>query len=135
MAALPKNYYPNTKVIGLTLIEVLIALAIASIALTAIIKAVTENISGTNYLQNKTMGMWVGQQVLNQVRAGVLVLPSSSDKRKEFTELLDKKWYWQAWQEDSANQRIKHIFVRVSASDDEDAKQIITMETYVYHQE
>ena len=54
---------------GFTLLEVLIALAIISIALTAIIKASSQNIKDTAYLEDKAIANWVGLEVMNEVKA------------------------------------------------------------------
>lgn len=64
---------------GFTLIEVLIALAILSISLTAIIKATSQNIKDTAYLQEKTLALWVGLNELNEARAGYIRLPEQPD--------------------------------------------------------
>src|SRR5690242_19316519 len=91
------NHFRNQR--GLTLIEVLIALAIVAIALTAVIKATSEDIRATNYLRNKTMAMCAGQYVMNAVQTGVIKLETSNE-RKEM-EILNKKLYWQANQEET----------------------------------
>lgn len=120
---------------GMTLVEVLIALAIVAIAMTAISKAISENIRATAYLQDKTLSMWVGQYIINEIRAGVLKLPDSADKLKDSIEMLNKNWYWQAYQEETPNLRIKKILVNVYATDDEEAEPIMMLESYVYRDE
>ena len=99
---------------GFTLIEVLIALAILSIALTAIIKSTSENIKNTAYLQNKTIATWVGTEIINEMRAGVLPIPTTDTVEQE-TEMLGKKWVWQAETTSTPNPRIKKIIVTVKA--------------------
>lgn len=120
--------------LGLTLIEVLVALAIISIAMTAVIKAASQNIRGTNYLQDKTIATWVGQEVLNQIRVDVLVVPNGN-KLKEKAYALNKEWYWEASEETTTNKRIKKIEVNVFKSTDENtnnASPIVTLIGYVY---
>ena len=121
---------------GLTLIEVLIGMAIVSIALAAIIKTTTQNIQATKYLQDKTMATWVGQQVLNEVRVGVLTLPSTNDLKQK-TVLLGRDWYWESSQEETANSRIKKITVNVYAHEnvDQDEFPLINLESYIYGKE
>jgi general secretion pathway protein I len=127
--------YHSCSTLGLTLIEVLIALAIISIAMTAVIKASSQNIRSTAYLQNKTIAMWVGQQALNEVRAGVLKLPNS-DTTKETTNMLGHEWYWEVDQAETPNKRINQIRVRVFADEkDEESTPLLTLETYLYHAE
>ena len=119
---------------GFTLIEVLIALAIVSIAMTAIIKAATQNIRGTNYLQDKTIALWVGQQVLNEARVGLLTLPENSNKQNEKTMMLGQDWYWQAVQEETPNSHIQKITVTVFKRED-DTVPLINLESYLSHEE
>lgn len=120
---------------GMTLIEVLIALAIVAIAMIAVIKATGQNIRGTNYLQDKTIAMWVGQQVVSEARIGMLVIPNPPDKLKQTTKMLGEEWYWQASLADTPNKKIKKIQVKVFAedTDDDDATPIINLESYKYN--
>ena len=122
---------------GLTLIEVLIALAIISIALTAIIKATSQNIRSTNYLQNKTIAMWIGQQVMNEARVNLLNLSGADNKLQQQTTMLGQDFYWQASQEDTANSKIKMVKVDVfnKEPDNDDVTPLVSMESYIYHAE
>jgi len=125
------------KQLGLTLIEVLIALAIVSIAMTAVIKATSQNINSTGYLQKKTIAMLVGQQVLNEARAKILKVGGSSGSQKLKTEMLGSDWYWQTREEETPNNRIKKMIVKVyeNEDDEEEASSIITLESYIYNDE
>lgn len=122
---------------GLTLIEVLIALAIVAIAMTAIIKATSQNIRGSTYIKDKTIAMWVGQQVLNEARIGLLQPSKDSEKLKAKTKMLNADWYWDLSQSETPNKRIKKVEVRVFTHevDNDDESPTITMETYIYHAE
>lgn len=117
---------------GLTLIEVLIALAIIGIAMTAIIQATTQTIRHTAYLQNKTIALWVGERVLNEARLDLITLPDAPDKRKQMLTMLGQDWYWQAGQEVTANKRIYKITVDVFTQKDEKTP-VISLESYRYH--
>ncbi|HLB58283.1 MAG TPA: type II secretion system minor pseudopilin GspI, partial [Gammaproteobacteria bacterium] len=77
---------------GFTLIEVLIALAILSIALTAIIQSTSQNIKDTLYLQNKTIAIWVGSELIAEVEAGILKVPAAPDKLTQEVEMLEQEW-------------------------------------------
>ncbi|HEX4045000.1 MAG TPA: type II secretion system minor pseudopilin GspI [Gammaproteobacteria bacterium] len=135
MAILPVKLYPKRKIRGLTLIEVLIALAIISIALTAIIKATSQSIRATDHLQNKTIAMWIGERLLNEARMGLLVLPEDEDTARKSLFVLDKTWYWQGYQTATDNQHIKKIVVQVFARDTEEQTPLIQFESYVTHYE
>lgn len=118
---------------GLTLIEVLIALAIVGIAMTAVIKAASQNIHATAYLQNKSIATWVGQEILNEARVGTLSLPNPPDTLKEKTMMLGQTWYWEAHKESTANKHILKLSVDVFNHEPEsDDAPIATLETYTY---
>lgn len=119
---------------GLTLIEVLIALAIVGIALTAVIKTTSQNIRSTTYLQDKTIALWVAQLVLNEARTGVVKLPDPPDKKTDEMTMLNRKWYVEASQQATANKRIEKVAVKVFRHKNEDEETpIIDLETYIYN--
>jgi general secretion pathway protein I len=86
----------NPSIVGFTLIEVLIALAILSIALTAMIKATSQTIKNTIYIQEKTIAHWVGLKVMNEALSGFITLPTQSDSLSDTTEMLGENWDWEA---------------------------------------
>lgn len=98
---------------GFTLIEVLVAMVILSIALTAIIKSTMQNIKDTLYLQNKTIALWVGNQVINEVQAGLHKLPMAPDSLKHKSIMLNETWSWEASLKPTPNPRIQEITVTV----------------------
>ena len=119
---------------GLTLIEVLVALAIVSIAITAIIKAASENIRSTNYLQTKTIALWVAQEVTNEVRAGIIKSPGLGQPVRQSTTMLQQRWYWELSEEATANTVIKRVIVKVyNHEPDNETASLITLESYITH--
>jgi general secretion pathway protein I len=120
----------------MTLIEVLIALAIIGIALTAVIKATSQNIRGTGYLQNKTIALWVGQEIMSEVQLGILNVADKRDKEATKIIMLGQEWFWQASEEASANVRIKKILVKVYAHEPgDDESPLIDLDGYRYHEQ
>jgi len=105
---------------GFTLLEVLIALAILSIALTAIIKSSMQNIKDTYYLQEKNMATWVATEVVNEVRVGVLKLPASPDSLEQNREILGKEWLLKASLFKTNSPKIHEIHVAVYRKNDEE---------------
>lgn len=117
---------------GLTLIEVLIALAIISIAMTAIIKAASQTIRATDYLQRKTIALWVAREVTQEVRAGIVKLPGAGESISQSRTMLNQTWFWQMDEADTNNEQIKKITVTVYDHEpDADTASIVTLETYV----
>jgi general secretion pathway protein I len=81
---------------GFTLIEVLVALVILAIALTAVIKATNDNIRMLDYLQQRTLSHWVALNVLAEMQTGLQKLPSDGNDISGQTILLNETWYWSA---------------------------------------
>lgn len=98
---------------GFTLIEVLIALMIIAIAMTAIIKATAEDIRTTTYLKNKTASYWVAMNVMNEMRAGAMTLPEDGASLSGDENMLGKTWHYEARLASTANARIHQLRVRV----------------------
>jgi general secretion pathway protein I len=136
MVRLPGKIYSSRTSSGLTLIEVLIALAIVGIAMLAVIKAVSQNIRATQHLQQKSIALWLGQSVLNEARAGVFAANRSSGSQSK-TTMLGQTWYWQLATEETPNPRITKLKVQVftSESDQEQESPILTLESYRYQQD
>lgn len=116
---------------GFTLIEVLIALAITAIAVTAVIKATSQNIRSTGYLQNKTIAMWVGEDVINRARLGLITLSDEEGEEKESMNMLGQTFYWQGKQEQTPNKRIYQLNVKVFANENEESP-LINLTGYRY---
>jgi general secretion pathway protein I len=131
-----KIYLKQQRHDGLTLIEVLIALAIVGIAMLAVIKAVSQNIRATHYLQQKTVALWVAQSILNEAKAGVLAVDHSSGNQAT-THALGQDWHWQLFSETTPNPHIFKLMIKVFAteSDQEADSAILTLEGYQYNQE
>jgi len=123
----------SQKQAGMTLIEVLVALAIIGIALTAVIKAASQNIRATDYLQNKTIALWVGSKVMREAQLGIIGVGGPEGLRQEQT-MLGRDWFWHAEITTTANARIKKIRVRVyeREPEDDDASALIDLDGYAY---
>ena len=121
-------YMRNNK--GFTLIEVLIALAILSIALTTIIKFTSQNIRDTTYVQNKTIANWVGTQVINEVRVGLLKLPQPPDPLEQETQMLGQAWSWKAYLAATPNTHIQEIHIDVFQKTGH--RKMISLVSYLY---
>lgn len=121
------------RMAGFTLIEVLVALAIIAIAMTAAIKAASTDIMGISHLQEKTMAMWVGEQAMNEARVGLIDMTSSEGVHRE-TRLLNRNWYWVLTQETTPNPRIREYIVTVYASklDEEQDQSSARLNSYVF---
>lgn len=130
----PARYLKPFTTNGFTLIEVLVALAIIAIAMTAIIHTVSQNIRSSAYLKDKTAAAYVAQQVLNEARLGLLPLPAGMDKLTQKTDMLGNDWYWTIHRTETPNPHIVKLTVNVYSRDPEqdEIMETVAMEAYAY---
>ncbi len=98
---------------GFTLVEVLVALAILSIALSALLWTSSETSRNLFYLRDKTIAHWVAMNVTAEARLGLLALPASPGLKKEEAKALGAEWMWQANVEKTKVENILRINVQV----------------------
>lgn len=79
---------------GFTLIEVLLALAVIAIALTALLKATSQDVVNTERIKEKTISHWVAMQGVNMIQLGLLTVPPQ--EITQITTLFGQRWYWRA---------------------------------------
>ena len=80
---------------GFTLIEVLLALAVIAIALTALLKATAQSVAHTQQIKDKSISHWVAMQAVAAVQLG-LVSPGFNQPVSEVTKMLGQRWYLRA---------------------------------------
>jgi len=97
---------------GFTLFEVLIALAILAISLTAMIKASSENTVNTAYLRNKYLASLVAANKMNELQLlqNWPVTGNSNGK----TELGKYTWKWNIKIETTPDSRLRRVIIDIS---------------------
>ena len=89
---------------GFTLVEVLIALVILSISLTAIVKATSSDIENTFYLKQKALAHLVAYESKQLIELNAINFNGNSSSQE--TKLGEHTWQWHA---DKINTNIKGI--------------------------
>ncbi|MGL6260646.1 type II secretion system minor pseudopilin GspI [Vibrio sp. WXL103] len=115
----------KSKSAGMTLIEVLVALAIFSTAAIAVIRSVSQHINTLSYLEEKTFAAMV---VDNQM-AAVMLDPSKLSAKKGTEELAGRTWYWQVTPVSTSDNLLRAFDVSVSA--EEGGSTLVTVRSYV----
>lgn len=77
---------------GFTLIEVLVALAVLTIALAAVMRAISQSIDTSASLRDRTISMWVAQNrlVTHQIQRDFPALDTTEGE----SEMAGKVWRW-----------------------------------------
>ncbi len=96
---------------GFTLIEVLVALAIIAIALTAIIKASSSDIEDSIYLQNKNIAVILANNILSEAKLG-LISPATNQP----TKLLNTDLYWTLIKNTTPDVHVQQLTVTIKSA-------------------
>lgn len=78
---------------GFTLIEVLVALAVASLALLALARAGSGALETQAGLEQRTLALWVADNRLAEIR---LLRPVQAGTSRGSTTLGERQWRWQS---------------------------------------
>ncbi len=78
---------------GFTLLEVMVALAVLAIGMSALIKASSSATANTAYLNERTLASWVASNVLTELQLSGQ-FPALGDKRGT-TLMANHEWHWQ----------------------------------------
>lgn len=98
---------------GFTLIEVLLALSIIAIALTALIKATAQTVANTSRIKEKSISHWVAMQGVSMIQLGLLTVPANQEIT-QVTNMLGQRWYWRAKLQSTAIKHMQQINITVS---------------------
>ncbi|WP_070968247.1 type II secretion system minor pseudopilin GspI [Vibrio sonorensis] len=109
---------------GFTLIEVMFALFIFSIAAVATIRSVTQHINTLSFLEEKTFASMVADNQLALVH-----LKGSVAKRNGMEEMAGRKWYWTVVPVETVGDLLQGFDVSVATS--ADSSPVITVRSYV----
>lgn len=89
----PNNSLGQTrKQAGLTLIEVLVALAIFALTATAIVKAAGDNLVGVGQIEHITFATWVANNRLSHLQIDTTWPVKNNQSGEE--EMAGQIWYW-----------------------------------------
>ena len=100
---------------GFTLIEVLVALVVVAVAMTAAILAVSERTRDGTYLRDKTLAHWIAMNIITErrLRAQAPALGKTSDE----VEYAGRKWRWTLLVDRTAVDTMRRLDVSVRAAD------------------
>lgn len=101
---------------GFTLIEVLIALAILAISLTAIVKATSSNVKNTKRVEEQAISHWVQMHAIAMLQLKLLAPDTSVISQK--TRFLNQSWFWQAKIEKTTLPNVTRAIIRVSKTNE-----------------
>ncbi|QYJ77124.1 type II secretion system minor pseudopilin GspI [Shewanella zhangzhouensis] len=125
-----RNRYLNSR--GMTLLEVMMALVIFSIAAISLTKSMSEMMGNLPILEERTLAQWVAdnQMVDAKLEKG---FPSIGKKDGE-VELAGRTWYWRKEVVKTTDDNFRMIRIKVS-DDDRYSRTLAEISTYVFKRE
>ncbi len=96
---------------GFTLIEVVVALAVISIGLAAVIKTAGVVTKNTAHLNERTIAMWVAQNAMAEFELELESEPNKESQGQE--EMAGVEWHWQKEIKATEDPDIKRVEIQV----------------------
>ena len=114
---------------GMTLLEVIVALAVFSIAAISITKSLSEQMANMPILEERTLAQWVADNQMVEARLET-TFPELGKKEGQ-TELAGKDWYWRKEVIKTTDDNFRMI--RISISDDDRYQRTVAqVSSYVF---
>lgn len=104
---------------GFTLLEVLVALVILAVALTAVLFATNQNTRTAAYLKEKTTASWVGANIFNQLQLGLQPIAKNLAEKTGTEFMLKQQWDWVAHFQITPDKSAIRTEIAVSRHEDE----------------
>lgn len=117
---------------GFTLLEIMVALVILAIALSAASFAISRNAQNATYIDQKTAAHWVAMNIISkeQLKALQPNFYGGGEDNGE-TTMLNYTWYWKSQVETVAADHTYRISVDVSQK--QNGPPVDHLEGYFYH--
>ena len=100
---------------GFTLVEVLVALMVVALGLTALMVTVSGTARSSGYLRDKTLAQWIGLNRVAEVRLNVNKFAQNTDTAD--VDFAGRTWHYDTRYFDTSIATMKRVVVRVYAGD------------------
>ena len=108
---------------GFTLIEVMVAMAIAALGLAAVVASVSQMVDAGNTMRQRTYASWIAQNKIVELRL-TNVTPDVSETSGEI-DYADREWSWRTTISETGIDKLYRIDVRVGlAGGDENIRTV-----------
>ena len=120
------------SVLGFTLIEMLLALAVFAYAASSILGVLSQTARNLSDLEQMTFASWVANDRLMELQAESTWPPKN--KKKGERELAGQKWFWQQKVEKTEDKNLRKVMVSVSLNKSGEAS-IYQLSTFITKQQ
>lgn len=114
---------------GFTLLEILVALAVLALSMSAVIKAASDYTASESHLRDRTIATWVARNVLaeQQVRQE---WPRVGEQ-KDTVEMAGREWQWLARTTQTDEEELRRLDVEIRPADATDAEPLVTLSGFL----
>lgn len=102
------------RIAGFTLVEVLVAVAVLGIALSAVIAAMARQANNAGYLKQKTVALWVAHNRLAEMQ--LQPEPPPTGRADGEVEMAGAKWRWESVVVKTEDDHLRRADISVRAS-------------------
>ncbi len=114
----------SDRIAGFTLVEVMVALAIAGLSLAAVAASVSQMVDAGSAMQERTYASWIAQNKITELRlANVLPEVSLTSGEVEYAAL---EWAWRATISETGVENLFRVDVEVSYAGSDEIIRTVT---------
>lgn len=118
--SLMNNRHPITESRGFTLLEVMIAVSVFAVIATGLMVTATRSISNTEALEERTLGRWVAQNHLTELRlSGPPPIDTYRDEVQNFGRSWVLEWVVQDPESETYGENLRRVTIDVYLDDGE----------------
>jgi general secretion pathway protein I len=114
----------SDRIAGFTLVEVMVALAIAGLSLAAVAASISQMVDAGSAMQERTYASWIAQNKITELRlANVLPEVSLTSGEVEYAAL---EWAWRATISETGVENLFRVDVEVSYAGSDEIIRTVT---------
>ena len=114
---------------GFTLLEVMVALVILAVGMSALVQAAGGNASSAAYLKNKTFAEWVAANKINEIRLQQQWPETGSKSGRVFYAGIE--WSWKMATLNTEDTEIRRIEVSVQQEANRESAPLVTLSAFI----
>lgn len=114
---------------GFTLVEVLVALAVVAVAMSALIKVASENAANANYLRERTIAHWVAMDKATELQV-MRAWPGVGQSDGSVFQ-AGREWRWDLQVASTADEDLRRLDITVRRAEDRRAAPLAQLSAFL----